>query len=329
MEWTSSRSWAQNNWANDTNAAPRSIYYDYESSYNEFESVEDDDDEYLPRDITREMRSTVTGHTEDGDLYLSDSNQAAVDQEIPYEEVTQQSARRFFFLDFPLPMGPYFPEFLQLEFFQSVPHDPAATLCRLHFLQLARSWYLRRQGNSEIETHDLGQSFPDGVGAPPSYGRDMRILLQAVWDEPWRKMPLSEFMEILERSVTSAEDELWEKIRLAIIGMRRLPRCDLENCGRLLCGYCLALQGKSCLSLQGNEVNLYGALREARGIGHGRQLDGDDPGLREHERRKRRELHLDGQKGLGELDMRAAYVSVGGLHFVVDVCGGNTMIRFQ
>ncbi|KAL7791903.1 hypothetical protein V8C37DRAFT_381698 [Trichoderma ceciliae] len=245
-------------------------------------------------------------------------------------EVTQQERppdQRFFFQD-ELRLGPpSFMDLARLEFFQSFPHDPAATLCRRHFMQLAQSWHMRRQGHTENMIYNLHQEFRhSGVESLLNYSRDRQILAQAVWDEPWRGMENGEFMASLQQHVDWAESGLREQRRSAIASTGIPPRCDLDSCGVLACG--------SCLAMTNSQVSLYDAVREARArTWHGEWQDGDTAAFEEHQRRRIDALDLEDaqsrQRDREEMDMATAYASVGGLHFIVDVCNGETMIRFQ
>lgn len=261
----------------------------------------------------------------------TDSNETITQQESPHEEVTLQeepSSQRFFFEDELMLGPPSFMDLTRLEFFQTFPHDPASTLCRRHFLQLAQSWHMRRQGHTENMIHSLNEEFPySGVGPLLNHARDRQILAQAAWDEPWRGMEQTEFMTSLEQHLNWAEVELREQRRSAIANTGIPPRCDLEKCGLLSCGYCIAMANEE-------GVNLYQAIREARAqTWHGAWQDGDTAAFEEHQRRRMDALDLgdglNGHKDRREIEMGSAYVSVGGLHFIVDVCNGETMIRFQ
>ncbi|KAL7912197.1 hypothetical protein GGI35DRAFT_444650 [Trichoderma velutinum] len=211
---------------------------------------------------------------------------------------------------------PSYKDLLWLEFYQTFPHDPAAILCKHHFLQLAERWFRRRQGHTEQTFYNLSQKFPYGrMENLLDYMRDQYILEQFIWDEKWRQMPHEEFMEILRVQLIHAEDELRERRHRAIAMTGKRPRCTLEGCGMLSCGYCLAWKNDG--------GDLYELVREARAKDvHGEWQEEDNAALKEYER--------SGVEEEGErVDIRPEYVSVGGLHFIADVCNGETMIRFQ
>ncbi|RFU75865.1 hypothetical protein TARUN_6391 [Trichoderma arundinaceum] len=289
-----------------------------------------------PRGPLRVINHSDSSSPHQGTVVSQSSESTDLDQTVVYHDFSREgiipperpSDQRFFFED-ELRLGPpSFMDLTRLEFFQTFPHDPAATLCRRHFLQLAQSWFMRRQGHTENMIYDLNQEFPcSGVGSLLNFSRDREILGQAVWDEPWRRMDHVEFMANLQQHLQWAEVGLEEQRRSAIASTGIPPKCDLENCGVLSCGYCLAMMN--------SEVNLYQAIREARAqTWHGAWQDRDAPAFEEHQRRRIDALGLvdtrqNGQRERRKIDMRPAYVSVGGLHFIVDVCNGETMIRFQ
>ncbi|KAH6603498.1 hypothetical protein Trco_008273 [Trichoderma cornu-damae] len=335
MVRTRSQARAKNhNGASGMNVASRPTYYgDENDSIDESEATEEDsDDEYKPRTDSRRVTPRVTKHHEGGgedeeekneipqtpgSMQASeqdytpprDPNQTATYHDTAGEEAAPQerpSDERFFFED-ELRLGPpSFIDLTRLEFFQTFPHDPAATLCSRHFLQLAQSWHMRRQGHTENMIYDLNQEFPcSGVGSLLNFSRDREVLGQAVWDEPWRRMELAEFMRSLQQLLDWAEAELREQRRSAISGTGIPPRCELENCGALSCGYCLAMTNA--------EVNLYEAIREARAkSGHGAWQDGDAAAFEEHQRRRIDALDLEdarsGRRDRDEIDMASAYL---------------------
>ncbi|PKK50115.1 hypothetical protein CI102_7335 [Trichoderma harzianum] len=211
---------------------------------------------------------------------------------------------------------PSYRELLQLEFYQTFPHDPAATLCKQHFLQLAERWFQRRQGQTEQTFHNIKEKFPyGGVEKFFDYMRDRDILKQVIWDEKWRQMRPDDFMDDLRIGLRYAEIELLRRRRTAIVRTGKRPRCSLESCGKLSCGYCLARKNYG--------GDLYELVREARARDvHGEWREEDFTAFEEY---KRREMEEEGERA----DVQPEYVSVGELHFIVDVCNGETMIRFQ
>lgn len=211
---------------------------------------------------------------------------------------------------------PSYRELLQLEFYQTFPHDPAATLCKQHFLQLAGRWFQRRQGQTEQTFHNIKEKFPyGGVEKFFEYMRDRDILKQVIWNEKWRQKRPEEFMETLRMGLRYAEIEQARQRRKAIVRTGKRPRCSLESCGKLSCGYCLARKNYG--------GDLYELLREARAKEpHGEWREEDSSALKEYEKRG---VEEEGERA----DVQPEYVSVGELHFIVDVCNGETMVRFQ
>ncbi|KAL5088398.1 hypothetical protein Trisim1_006606 [Trichoderma cf. simile WF8] len=210
---------------------------------------------------------------------------------------------------------PSYRELLQLEFYQTFPHDPAATLCKKHFLQLAERWFQRRQGETEQTFHNIKEKFPyGGVEKFFDYMRDRDILKQVIWNEKWRQTPPKDFMETLRMGLRYAEVTQAQERRKAIVRTGKRPRCSLENCGKLCCGYCLARKNRG--------GDLYDLVREARATEPHGEWQGED--LAAFEEYKRRRVEEEERA-----DVQPEYVSVGELHFVVDVCNGETMIRFQ
>ncbi|KAF3076103.1 hypothetical protein CFAM422_001110 [Trichoderma lentiforme] len=211
---------------------------------------------------------------------------------------------------------PSYRELLQLEFYQTFPHDPAATLCKQHFLQLAERWFQRRQGQTEQTFHNIKEKFPyGGVEKFFDYMRDRDILKQLIWDEKWRQMRPDDFMDDLRIGLRYAEIELLRRRRTAIVRTGKRPRCSLESCGKLNCGYCLARKNYGS--------DLSELVREARAKDvHGEWREDDLAAIKEYERRG---VEEEGERA----DVQPEYVSVGELHFIVDVCNGETMIRFQ
>ncbi|KAL6825976.1 hypothetical protein J3E69DRAFT_366531 [Trichoderma sp. SZMC 28015] len=211
---------------------------------------------------------------------------------------------------------PSYRELLQLEFYQTFPHDPAATLCKQHFLQLAERWFQRRQGQTEQTFHNIKEKFPyGGVEKFFDYMRDRDILKQVIWNEKWRQTPPKEFMETLRLGLRYAETRQARQRRKAIVRTGKRPRCSLESCGKLSCGYCLARKNRG--------GDLYELVREVRA----KELHGEwrEEDLAAFEEYKRRGVEEEGER----IDVQAEYVSVGELHFIVDVCNGETMVRFQ
>ncbi|EHK17625.1 uncharacterized protein TRIVIDRAFT_226578 [Trichoderma virens Gv29-8] len=239
-------------------------------------------------------------------------------EDIPHDVVpkNRQSNSLTFFEEQCESGPPSFKDLVQLEFFQTFPHDPAATLCKKHFLQLAEVWFQRRQGHTEKTIYQLSQKYPySRVESLLNYTRDWSILQQVIWDEPWRQMPHEAFMKFLREQLHWAEIELRERRFRAIVKTGKRPRCTLENCGVLCCVHCLAEKN--------NGGDLYEWVKEARAEGrHGEWQDEDNAAVGEW---KRRGIEEEGER----IDIRPEYVSVGGLHFIVDVCNGKTMIRFQ
>ncbi|QYT02609.1 hypothetical protein H0G86_009601 [Trichoderma simmonsii] len=211
---------------------------------------------------------------------------------------------------------PSYRELLQLEFYQTFPHDPTATLCRKHFLQLAERWFQRRQGQTEQTFHNIKEKFPyGGVEKFFDYMRDRDILKQVIWNEKWRQTPPNEFMETLRMGLRYAESKQARQRRKAIVRTGKHPRCSLESCGKLSCGYCLARKN--------NGGDLYELMRESKAKEpHGEWREEDLVAFEEY---KRLEVEEEGERA----DVQPEYVSVGELHFIVDVCNGETMVRFQ
>ncbi|KAK4070288.1 hypothetical protein Trihar35433_4755 [Trichoderma harzianum] len=211
---------------------------------------------------------------------------------------------------------PSYRDLLQLEFYQTFPHDPTATLCKQHFLQLAERWFQRRQGQTEQTFHNIKEKFPyGGVEKFFDYMRDRDILKQVIWDEKWRQMRPDEFMDDLRIGLRYAETELLRRRRTAIVRTGKRPRCSLESCGKLSCGYCLARKNRG--------GDLYELVREVRAKEpHGEWREEDLAAFEEY---RRRGVEEEGERA----DVQPEYVSVGELHFIVDVCNGETMIRFQ
>lgn len=211
---------------------------------------------------------------------------------------------------------PSYRDLLQLEFYQTFPHDPAATLCKNHFLQLAERWFQRRQGQTEQTIYNISQKFPYGrVEKFFDYMRDRDILKQVIWDRKWRKMRPDDFMDDLSIGLRYAEIELLRRRRTAIVRTGKRPRCNLESCGKLSCGYCLSRKNRG--------GDLYELVREARAKEpHGEWREEDLAAFEEY---KRMGVEEEGER----VDVQPEYVSVGELHFIVDVCNGETMVRFQ
>lgn len=351
----------------DTDSRPR--YYESEDdSCFELEE-EDGDDEYRPQTASRRLRSTFTGRSENGgdidedemmlvpvpnsaqvsgqnvtlpnpwlsihtrDFFssssspspslfppLSSSNQSVEQLDdapaIAIHEVIIPRYRPTFFEQQHEAGPPSYKDLLRLEFYQTFPHDPAATLCKQHFLQIAKRWFRRRQGQTEQTFHNISKKFPHGrVENLFDYMRDRDILKQLIWDEKWRQMPHREFMENLRLGLRNAEIEHRERRHAAIARTGKRPRCSLESCGKLSCGYCLARK---------NDIgDLYELVREARAEETHGEWQGED--LFAFEEFERRGLEEEGER----VDVQPVYVNVGGLYFIVDVCNGETMVRFQ
>ncbi|KKO99367.1 hypothetical protein THAR02_08530 [Trichoderma harzianum] len=174
---------------------------------------------------------------------------------------------------------PSYRELLQLEFYQTFPHDPTATLCKQHFLQLAERWFLRRQGQTEQTFHNIKEKFPyGGVEKFFEYMRDRDILKQVIWNEKWRQKRPEEFMETLRMGLRYAEIEQARQRRKAIVRTGKRPRCSLESCGKLSCGYCLARKN--------NNGDLYELVREATAEEtHGEWREEDLAAFEEYKRR--------------------------------------------
>lgn len=192
-------------------------------------------------------------------------------------------------------------------------------------------------------------------------------LLAAVHAEEWRSRDTDSQMRGLERAIAHAQHKLREVRRATILHTGQPPRCGLGyQGGVLLCVLCAADEGaggtRDLLSTMRKRLlaGEHGALGpddtrvlEAHrsrgsslfdpGCGHGASsIAGDghhgDDGLVVwcqvcgHRRlvdlgRGSRPDPLP-QHGLSR-DPNAAYVSVGGLHLVVDVCESITLIKFQ
>ncbi|KAL7957775.1 hypothetical protein V8C34DRAFT_314629 [Trichoderma compactum] len=192
---------------------------------------------------------------------------------------------------------PSYEDLLRLEFYQTFPHDPVATLCKHHFLQIAERWYRRRQGQTEQTFHNISKKFPHGrVENLFDYMRDRDILKQLIWDEKWRQMPHTEFMEALRTWLRYAEIQHSERRRAAIVRTGKRPKCSLESCGKLSCGYCLARKNDG--------GDLYEMVREARAQEtHGEWREEDSAAFDEYERRG---VEEEGER----VDVRPVYVNM-------------------
>ncbi|KAL6695051.1 hypothetical protein J3F84DRAFT_399908 [Trichoderma pleuroticola] len=193
---------------------------------------------------------------------------------------------------------PSYEDLLRLEFYQTFPHDPAATLCKHHFLQLAERWFRRRQGQTEQTFHNISQKFPHGrVENLFDYMRDRDILKQLIWDEKWRQMPHEEFMENLRTWLRYAEIAHRRRRHAAIVRTGKRPRCSLESCGKLSCGYCLARKNDG--------GDLYGLVRGARAKElHGDWREEDNAAFEEYEGRG---LEEEGERA----DVQPVYMATG------------------
>ncbi|KAK4085521.1 uncharacterized protein Triagg1_511 [Trichoderma aggressivum f. europaeum] len=341
----------------DTDSRPR--YYESEEDSGFELEEEDGDDEYGPQTDSRRLRSTFTDRPEDGDdadedemmlvqipdsAQVSDPNMASPhpwslvdtrdflssssspsdqsmeppdDAHTPtLHEAIIPRYKPTFFEQQHESGPPSYEDLLRLEFYQTFPHDPAATLCKYHFLQIAERWYRRRQGQTEQMFHNIRKKFPHGrVENLFDYMRDGDILKQLIWGEEWRQMPHEKFMEALRLGLRYAEITQARHRREAIARTGKRPRCSLESCGKLSCGYCLARKNEG--------GDLYELMGEARAEElHGEWREEDVAAFEEYERRG---VEEEGERA----DVRPVYVGVGELYFIVDVCNGETMVRFQ
>ncbi|XP_044717503.1 uncharacterized protein HRG_09011 [Hirsutella rhossiliensis] len=203
-----------------------------------------------------------------------------------------------------------------------------------------------------------------GAGVDP----DQPSLRTAKHAEEWRRRDTDHLMRVLERAINHAAHRLREARRATILRTGQPPRCGLGyQGGVLLCVLCAAAEGVGGLrgllptmrdrilagdhgALAPDETALFEEAHRARGdslfepgCGHrassisGEGRHGDD-GLVIlcHVCGHRRPIDLWRgsrsdplpQHGLSR-DADAAYVSVGGLHLVVDICEGITLIKFQ
>ncbi|KAL7945818.1 hypothetical protein V8C42DRAFT_357458 [Trichoderma barbatum] len=237
---------------------------------------------------------------------LTDDVQTTAHRDASHERTAPQerSSEQLEFFEQQHETGPpSYEDLLQLEFFQTFPHDPAATLCKRHFLQLAGSWFMRRQGHTEKTIYDLSQKFP--YSAPENlfeHTRDLGILTQVVWDEPWKQMSCGEFEEILRGQLHCVEAGLLQQRHRAIVETGNRPRCGFEDCGVLSCGYCLALKNDG--------GDLYELVRQARAEDqHGEWRSDDDAAIDEFCRRMN-ESEIGYVRDMIRY-IRPAYVSVG------------------
>ncbi|KAJ4260644.1 hypothetical protein NW762_007388 [Fusarium torreyae] len=247
-----------------------------------------------------------------------------------------------------------------LEYFQAYPHDRDSTLCVKHFLRLADGWYIRRKPMVQAQLQDM---LKDGVTSKPDFS-DLSLPID---EDTWAIPSLQNFKDKLSREIDSAQHRV-EKEYNRVLNLTDLaPGCELGNRNQpLKCALCPDGTPDSKSDEDGHHPSeeLYESLcdfkmkiRERRAncilkCGHkspimilggerGDVVECEDcphaqPANKSCWKLYKYALRIAGVRIPVEvaparmaMNSKVGHVSVGGLHFIVDDCLNEPLIKFR
>ncbi|KJZ74756.1 hypothetical protein HIM_05873 [Hirsutella minnesotensis 3608] len=256
----------------------------------------------------------------------------------------------------------------RLELYQAYPHATFSTLCKQHFLALAGPWHRRRRGDSLLTQLDTSSLSPTSAIRETHLNAPRKPSLQeAIGTEGWRRRDADEATRELGVAISQAEEQLQDERIETIFKTGHAPPCG--NCPRgqlLMCMPCVAakqrgfhnvltvirhrkMAGQHCIVRPQEQEMRQEHLLETcgpfePGCGHSEASVIENVACPEEDGLLIRCDTCGFSRPVDLLHVRrkpahqarsfprvphAAYVSVGGLHIVVDICEGHTYIKFQ
>ncbi|CAM1510394.1 Fc.00g007290.m01.CDS01 [Cosmosporella sp. VM-42] len=242
-----------------------------------------------------------------------------------YEKIPSPKPRTFG-QDITIPRYPTVDELGMLEFYQAYPHNRGATLCTSHFVYLAMKWYQRRY--AATKTHRMqAKTYTDDFsrGSEPDFSK-----LSIPIRNDGLLMSLEEFAACILNSVSAAKKRLLEERSQIMVISSDVAVCEISGDEPLSCNICVDKTEETIL--EDHAPSCW------------------EPGFQSAE-----DDHIDGCVVLGggegdkflcdrcpltdsvveiypsrmAVNSNLGRASVGGLHFIVDTCGSEPMIKFR
>ncbi|RSL97019.1 hypothetical protein CEP52_011133 [Fusarium oligoseptatum] len=248
-----------------------------------------------------------------------------------------------------------------LEFYMAYPHNRDATLCEYHFLQLAERWYERRKPGVESA---LKKMFKTSFGCRDS--PDFSPFGLPIDQDTWDLKSLDEFKGDLSRQIEQAKARLDEEHDRITFTTEHTPMCEVgPRDEHLSCTLCpedytkpIAVEHMSDVPEECDTAIAEWALdrreqweQDVLTCGHTSPimiLGGKNPDVLECEDCGHTQPS-DSDARPGKFQLRIAHIripvevspthmpmnsrlghcDVGGIHFIVDTCTGNTLIKFR
>ncbi|WAO90948.1 Hypothetical protein NCS54_00839600 [Fusarium falciforme] len=249
-----------------------------------------------------------------------------------------------------------------LEFYLAYPHNRNATLCEYHFLQLSEKWYERRKPGVESA---LEKMFETSFGCRDS--PDFSPLGLPIDQDTWDLKTLNEFMRDLSRQIEQAKLRLDQEHNRISFTTAHTPICEVGPRDKhLKCTLCpeddekpvpvehmsvvpeecdaeiakwvqerkeqweqdiLACGHTSPIMILGGGKNP--DILECEECGHTQPADSDACPSKYELRIATIRVPVEVSPSHMAMNSRLGHGDVGGIHFVVDICTGNTLIKFR
>ncbi|KAL2682613.1 hypothetical protein Neosp_007065 [[Neocosmospora] mangrovei] len=248
-----------------------------------------------------------------------------------------------------------------LEFYLAYPHNRNATLCEYHFLQLSEKWYERRKPGVESA---LEKMFETSFGCRDS--PDFSPFGLPIDEDTWDLKTLNEFMGDLSRQIEQAKLRLDEEHNRISFTTSHTPICEVgPRDEHLRCTLCpeddeklmpvehMSLVPEECDAEVANWVQerreqweqdvltcghispimILGGknpdILECKECGHTQEADSDACPAYYELRIASIRIPVEVSPSHMAMNSRLGHGDVGGIHFVVDICTGNTLIKFR
>lgn len=249
-----------------------------------------------------------------------------------------------------------------LEFYLAYPHNRNATLCEYHFLKLSEKWYERRKPGVESA---LEKMFETSFGCRDS--PDFSSFGLPIDQDTWDLKTLNEFMGDLSRQVEQARVRLDQEHNRISFTTAHTPICEVgPRDEHLRCNLCpeddekpipvehMSVVPEECddeiakwvkeireqweqdvltcghtspIMILGGGKNL--DVLECEECGHTQPADSDACPSKYELRIATIRIPVEVSPSHMAMNSRLGHGDVGGIHFVVDTCTGNTLIKFR
>lgn len=248
-----------------------------------------------------------------------------------------------------------------LEFYLAYPHNRNATLCEYHFLQLSEKWYERRKPGVESA---LEKMFETSFGCRDS--PDFSPFGLPIDEDTWDLKTLNEFMGDLSRQIEQAKLRLDQEHNRISFTTAHTPICEVgPRDEHLRCTLCpeddeklmpvehMSLVPEECDAAvtkwvqerreqweqdvltcgHTSPIMILGGknpdILECEECGHTQQADSDACPAKYELRIASIRIPVEVSPSHMAMNSRLGHGDVGGIHFVVDICTGNTLIKFR